>query len=492
MAINLKFQMNNSISKRITIITFGLISVVFCFTFLFQTIFFEDFYLSKKTESLILDVKRIKALYSYQDFDTKTLTSALKNFEEKNNSRVAIFSVDTGSVKYLSFFDNNNLDDMKSLTNFCSDLLYNTDLIEDVLYNNKVQSTIFKNKSSNYKQIGIISPISIQNENDSILISVSSIQPIKEASSVIRSFYFYLLIGFLILAIFLSRIYSKLISNPLINLNNVAKKMSNFDFDVKCEINSDDEIGNLANTLNFLSSNLENALQTLQEKNAQLERDIEKERNLENMRKDFVSSVSHDLRTPLGIISGYAEGLRDGIVSGKDSFVYLDTIIDEANKMNLLITNMLDLSKLESETIGLHLESFNIVRLLRGMVKKLSLEFKNKDLHVKFDLPSYAIKYTPAGNDIIISVKEEEINYLISIENKGIKIPEKELENVFAKFYRLDKSGDRTKNSYGLGLATVQRILSLHKSEFSLSNTQDGVLFKFTLRKQDILFDEFE
>ena len=454
MAINLKFQMNNSISKRITIITFGLISVVFCFTFLFQTIFFEDFYLSKKTESLILDVKRIKALYSYQDFDTKTLTSALKNFEEKNNSRVAIFSVDTGSVKYLSFFDNNNLDDMKSLTNFCSDLLYNTDLIEDVLYNNKVQSTIFKNKSSNYKQIGIISPISIQNENDSILISVSSIQPIKEASSVIRSFYFYLLIGFLILAIFLSRIYSKLISNPLINLNNVAKKMSNFDFDVKCEINSDDEIGNLANTLNFLSSNLENALQTLQEKNAQLERDIEKERNLENMRKDFVSSVSHDLRTPLGIISGYAEGLRDGIVSGKDSFVYLDTIIDEANKMNLLITNMLDLSKLESETIGLHLESFNIVRLLRGMVKKLSLEFKNKDLHVKFDLPSYAyvegdvmtlervvqnllsntIKYTPAGNDIIISVKEEEINYLISIENKGIKIPEKELENVFAKF----------------------------------------------------------
>ena len=205
--------------------------------------------------------------------------------------------------------------------------------------------------------------------------------------------------------------------------------MSNFDFDVKCEINSDDEIGNLANTLNFLSSNLENALQTLQEKNAQLERDIEKERNLENMRKDFVSSVSHDLRTPLGIISGYAEGLRDGIVSGKDSFVYLDTIIDEANKMNLLITNMLDLSKLESETIGLHLESFNIVRLLRGMVKKLSLEFKNKDLHVKFDLPSYAyvegdvmtlervvqnllsntIKYTPAGNDIIISVKEEEI-----------------------------------------------------------------------------------
>ena len=511
MAINLKFRMNNSISKRIALITFGLISIVFCFTFLFQTIFFEEFYLSRKTESLILDVKRIKSLYSYQNFDAQAFKSAMKNFEEKNNSRVAIFSINDNDLKYLSYFDNNNLADMKSLTNFCSELLSNTELIEDVLHNNKVQSTIFQNKISHYKQIGIVSPISMQNENDSILVSVSSIQPIKEASTVIRSFYLYLLIGFLILAIFLSQIYSRLISKPLINLNNIAKKMSNFDFGIKCEVKSDDEIGNLANTLNFLSSNLENALQTLQEKNAQLELEIEKERNLENMRKDFVSSVSHDLRTPLGIISGYAEGLRDGIVSGENKNLYLNTIIDETNKMNLLITNMLDLSKLESETMGLHLESFNIVRLIRGMVKKLSLDFENNNLHIKFDLPSYAyvegdimtlervvqnllsntIKYTPNGNDIFISVKEETNNYLISIENKGVTIPENELDNVFAKFYKLDKSGDRTKNSYGLGLATVQRILSLHKSTFSLSNTQDGVLFKFTLKKQDLIFDEF-
>ena len=106
---------------------------------------------------------------------------------------------------------------------------------------------------------------------------------------------------------------------------------------LKCAVTSDDEIGNLANTLNFLSSNLENALQTLQEKNAQLEKDIEKERNLENMRKDFVSSVSHDLKTPLGIICGYAEGLRDGIASWERCQMHiLETIIDEANKMNLL------------------------------------------------------------------------------------------------------------------------------------------------------------
>lgn len=504
--------MKNSISKRITLITFGLISIVFLLTFLFQNMFFEEFYLTKKTESLILDVKRIKTLYSYQNFNTGNLSNALINYEEKNNSRIAIFSLD-GTIEYLSYFDKNNIEDMKSLTDFCSELLSNEELIQEVLLTNKIKSTIFTNRYSSYKKIGIISSMSLQSKNDAILISVSSVQPIKEASSVIRSFYIYLFIGFLILAIFLSKIYSKLISTPLINLNKVAKRMSNLDFEAKCEVNSDDEIGNLAKTLNFLSSNLENSLQRLQEKNEQLEKDIEKERNLENMRKDFVSSVSHDLKTPLGIISGYAEGLKDGIVSGKDAENYLETIIDEATKMNLLLTNMLDLSKLESDTISLNLESFNIVRLIRGMVKRFSLELQNKELNVVFNLPEYAyvegdvmmlervvqnllsnaIKYTPRGNIILISAIEKEENYLISIENKGITIPDKELDNVFARFYRLDKSGDRTKNSYGLGLATVKRILTLHNSNFSINNGENSVIFSFILKKQDLISsDEFE
>ena len=181
--------------------------------------------------------------------------------------------------------------------------------------------------------------------------------------------------------------------------------------------------------------------------------------------------------------------------------------------MNLLLTNMLDLSKLESDTINLNLESFNIVRLIQGMVKRFSLELQNKELKIIFNLPEYAyvegdimtlervvqnlisnaIKYTPRGNEIIISVIESERMYLISIENKGITIPTKELDNVFAKFYRLDKSGDRTKNSYGLGLATVKRILTLHNSHFSLNNGENSVIFSFTLKKHDLIIsDDFE
>ena len=235
-----------------------------------------------------------------------------------------------------------------------------------------------------------------------------------------------------------------------------------------------------------------------------MENDIEKERNLEKMRKDFVATVSHDLKTPIGIISGYAEGLKDGIVSGENAKIYLETIIDEAAKMNSLLTNMLHLSKLESGDIILNLEEFNIIRMLQGIVKKFSLELKNKELNVIFsNLPDYAyvradilqmeqviknlisncIKYTPSNNDIFIKVNEEEEDFIISIENKGVTIPESEIENLFTTFYKLDKSGDRSQNSFGLGLASVKIILELHNSTFSIKNSDNGVIFTFSLKK---------
>ena len=346
--------------------------------------------------------------------------------------------------------------------------------------------------------------MSLQNNNDALFISVSSIQPIKEASSVIKTFYFYMLIGFIIVATFLSIVYANLIAKPLKNLNNIARKMSNLDFSVKCNVTSDDEIGSLAMTLNFLSANLKKSLDDLKEKNIKLEADIEKERELETMRKDFVASVSHDLKTPIGIISGYAEGLKDGIVSPENAQIYLETIIDEAGKMNTLVTSMLELSKLESNSMLLQIESFNIVRLISAKVKNLNLELKEKDITVNYiAVPDFAyvqgdilkieqviqnlitnsIKYTPCGNYINISIIENTDNFEISIENTGTHIPEEELSNIFIKFYKLDKSGDRSTNSFGLGLAIVQKILELHNSAYSMTNSLNGVLFKFTLSK---------
>jgi len=340
----------------------------------------------------------------------------------------------------------------------------------------------------------------------------SSIQPIKEASEVINEFYIYLFWGLITVSIILALIYSNLISKPLVTLTYAANKMSNMDFSAICETNREDEIGSLAKSLNFLSKNLESALLDLQKKNKKLEDDIEKERQLDNMRKEFTANVSHELKTPIGIIEGYAEGLKDGIVSGEDATMYLETIIDESQKMSVLVTNMLELSKLESGTTKPNLEDFNINRLITKVLKKHKPDFEENKFNVNFNsstpysyvyadsfqmeqvftnLITNAIKYTPPSNDININIEEKLDKFKISVQNMGVTIPEEEISKLFDKFYRLDKSRERTqKNSTGIGLSIVKNILHLHNSDFNLQNIDGGVEFYFYLEK--IVSPEYE
>lgn len=469
---------------------------------LFQILFFEDFYLNKKIKAMTREALTFSDMYSYDISDEKRLTSALYRFEQSNNSKIAIFSID-GNLKYLLNYDNN--DDFQTLTLFCKELIDDKSLINKVLTTGKSQTSVFENAFSNTTKIGILTPMSLNQKNDSIIVTVSSMQPISEATDVIREFYFYLFLGFSFIGIFLSSVYANLISKPLVSINKVAKRMSAMDFTAKCEeTTSDDEIGNLAITLNFLSSTLEKALDDLKYKNKKLEEDIEKERKLEEMRKDFVASVSHDLKTPIGIIEGYAEGLKDGIATGADALVYLETIIDESHKMNKLVTNMLELSKLESGNLDLIIERFNILRLIQKIIKSFKLEFESKNIKIELktdleycyilgdvfqleqvitNLLSNALKYTPPNNKVIVEITSNEELVNISVENKGAYIPEEEIDNLYNKFYRIDKVRNSSNNSNGLGLAIVKRILSLHESSYSLFNTTDGVKFEFTLKK---------
>lgn len=508
----MKKKLTLSISSKLFIINSSLIFILLIFSMIFQNLFFEDFYLNKKVKEMIKETKKFSELYSYQASNEKLLNEALFRFEQNTNSKIALLSLD-GKFKFIPNYDKNT-DDFQTLTYFCAELINNKDLIYEVLESNKSKTTIFENQFTKTTKIGTITPMSLNSFNDSIIVAVSSMQPIREATDVIKEFYIYLFLAFLILGLILTLIYVNLITKPLININKVAKRMSHLDFSVKCKVQGEDEIGNLATTLNFLSSSLERSLEDLKQKNIKLQEDIEKERKIEELRKDFVASVSHDLKTPIGIIEGYAEGLRDGIATGEDINLYLETIIDEAKKMDKLVTNMLELSKLESGTTELILEKFNILRLIQNLIKKFSLEYASKKLNlilktnleycyvigdslqldqVMTNLLSNAFKYTNKGKDVIIEVKTIENLVEISVENKGTHIPEEEIENLFNKFYKLDKSRNRSqnKNSSGLGLAIVDRILTLHNSKFSLSNTYDGVIFKFTLKKADAPnFDE--
>ncbi|HEX9026541.1 MAG TPA: HAMP domain-containing sensor histidine kinase [Clostridium sp.] len=496
--------MRYSLSKRLFTITLSLIIGLMLITYFAQAFFFERFYSYKKTISLVQEVNKFHDLYSLHIDNDSDLYKALQKLENDNNAKVIVTSLN-GDIKYISNNINGDKESFDTLTAFGTELINNKDLINQVITHSQTKYTNFDNKSSGLKKIGVVSPMSLSSKNDSLIFCVSSIQPIKEASEVISEFFIYLFYGLITVSIILALIYSNLISKPLVTLTFAANKMSNMDFSVICETDREDEIGSLAKSLNFLSKNLQASLLDLQKKNKKLEDDIEKERQLDNMRKEFTANVSHELKTPIGIIEGYAEGLKDGIVSGEDAKMYLETIIDESKKMSVLVTNMLELSKLESGTTKPNPEAFNINRLITKVLKKHKPDFDENKFNVNFNsstpysyvyadpfqmeqvftnLITNAIKYTPPSNDININIEEKLDKFKISVQNMGVRIPEEEISKLFDKFYRLDKSRERTqKNSTGIGLSIVKNILHLHNSEFNLQNIDKGVEFYFYLDK---------
>lgn len=500
--------MKYSLSKRLFTITLSLILGIITLVYFAQAMFFEKFYSYKKTHSLVNEVSKFHDLYSLHidsnSPNDKSLYKALKKFEDDNIAQIAITSLN-GEIIYISSGFNGDSIVSDTLANFFSDLINNRDLINDVINNNRIRYTNFYSESNNMQKIGVISPMSLKSNNDSLIFCVASIQSIEEASEVINEFFLYLFLAVIAVATLLAFIYSNMISKPLITLTYVANKMANMDFSVVCSTDREDEIGSLAHSLNMLSNNLHNALMDLKDKNKKLKNDIEKERQIETMRKEFTANVSHELKTPIGIIEGYAEGIRDGIVKDKDAELYLETIIDEAKKMNVLVTNMLELSKLESGASKPNFEDFNINRLIAKVIKKHEPEFEAHKFNVNFtssspysyvyadafqmeqvftNLITNAIKYTPPGNDININIEEGLDKFRLSVQNLGTNIPESEIDKLFDKFYRIDKSRERTqRNSTGLGLSIVKNILKLHHSEFNIRNIDGGVEFYFYLEK---------
>ena len=496
--------MKNSLAKRLFTITLSLFIVLMTIIYFAQSAFFEDFYSYKKTKSLVTEVTKFNALYSYNIYSDAALYQALQKFENDNNAKILILSV-KGDRMYFSDRTQTSKDNQDAMTSFCAEIINDESLISSVVNSSQTIYKNFYNYSSDLQKIGVVSPLSLLNKNDCVIICVSSIQSIEEASQVINEFMVYLFIAFILVAVILTLIYSNIICKPLLAINTVANKMCKMDFSVTCPVESDDEIGNLARTLNFLSYNLEMALMDLKTKNKKLQDDIEKERQLENMRKEFIANVSHELKTPIGIIEGYAEGIKDGIVSGEDSKVYLETIIDEAKKMSVLVTNMLELSKLESGSIKPSPENFNINRLINKVLKKHKLDFEEHKLTLNYtastpysyvyadpfqmeqvmtNLITNAIKYTPHDNDINVFITENNNKFKISVQNMGTSIPDSEIDKLFDKFYRIDKSRKRNKyNSTGIGLSIVKNILMLHNCEFNIRNIDNSVEFYFIIDK---------
>ncbi|MDP4091378.1 MAG: HAMP domain-containing sensor histidine kinase [Bacillota bacterium] len=494
--------MKKNIWKKLFIITSILLIIFITITMLFQSVFFGDFYKDQKVKMLQKNVEQFKSLYSNNYISNVSLSRMLRQFEENNNAKIVILN-ENGVY---AFVGDTKPDSDNSKSSTISRVLYDwtssPTKFKSILNTKITTTTTYNNPDYDIENIVCYSPFNFEGGKN-IILAVSSLQPIEEASDVIREFYIYVFAGALIITLLLSLIYSNMISKPLIKLNRAAVRISEMDFSTQCDVNSEDEIGNLANTLNFLSQRLNTALNELRERNIQLERDIERERQLDGMRKDFIAGVSHELKTPISIISGYAEGLRDGIADEESKDFYLEVIMDESSKMSNLVSDMLDLSQLESGTFKLNEGVFQLDELLYKCIYKHKQFMNQKSIELTYEWPenifavgdivrieqvvtnflTNAIRHTPDRGKIEVFATEETNRYMVCIENSGEKIAEKEMSNIWDKFYKIDKSRNRNVGGTGLGLSIVKNILMMHNSTFGVRNTEEGVRFFFTLSK---------
>lgn len=310
--------------------------------------------------------------------------------------------------------------------------------------------------------------------------------------------YFLWLVFVIFLVFVVDFLMERFISKPVSELNRTARRMANLDFSAPCGISTNDEFGELAESLNTMADNLQQSLSKLEAANRQLEEDVEKERRLLEERKELTDRLSHEMKTPLGVIRAYAEGLQDETDEGKKQ-KYSEIIMAETERMSELITTLLDLSALESGASALVPERFDFVEFLETVAGRLLIDAPDARFELQYELPERRVyvyadkarmeqvldnllvnakKNMEQGGILKLLLKEQADALHFSIYNQGLRIPQESLPKIWTKFYRDNNS---KYSGSGLGLAIVAQILSMQKIEYGVRNLSDGVEFYFMI-----------
>lgn len=493
---------NLSIKKKLFI--WSSLIIIFAFTLLYICIYFfmPRVYEIYKVKTVKLGIEQLKTkLEEDKDID---IDDMLDNFSYNYNLDIILVSKDKDnlidSILYSSFREGANspnnipfLYNHKHYERFKIFQKYNLrfDIDESLSTAQFVYQLINKNGSLNIDEAVYIKSL------DKIyhMIVHFPISPENEAEDSIVLFFPFAIIAIIVIAFTISSFYAILISKPLIKINKVAKKMAKLDFDNVIEINGEDEIGELSNSLNLMNKNLKESFKKLEKMNSQLTEEIEMERKLEKERREFVATISHELKSPITIINGQLEGMIYNIGKYKDRDKYLKESYEVTQKMSELVQEILHLSERENGEFKYNFTNVNISKVTNSVIRELKyfIDEKNLELKTYIDEDVFvnsdeklikkaitntvknAITHSPLKEKIIIKLTDSEL----SVENTGITIPKDQLGEIFNAFYRVDKSRNRKTGGTGLGLYIVRRILDKHENiQYTIESSENSVLFK--------------
>ena len=485
-----------SIKLKLTLILLCITTGI-CFIYILMNQFFmEKYYLSTKQKYLLKGYDEINQVIQKNETVNDEAIKSIVSVCEKYG--IIIIIVDTSDQ--IEFLYGNGEILQKRLVDINFGLNPSDYKIIKQTPDYIVGGCNLNQKSGNYEN-GYLEVSGFFNSNMIFLIRMP-VESIHESVKI--SMQFYARIGLVVsfLGIVIAFLISKEFTKPILKLARISKEMSNLNFNIKYDEDADDEIGVLGNSMNELSDKLESTIIELKQANSDLMKDIEKKEEIDEMRKDFISNVSHELKTPIALIQGYAEGLNECVNDDEESReFYCSVIVDEANKMNKMVKSLLSLNQLEFGSNNIQYEKFDINMVIGGVLNSLDYLIKQYEIQIDFSetneryvyadefkieevITNYitnAIHYATGEKKIRITEEIHDKTLRVSVFNTGNPIPESELKNIWVKFYKVDKARTREYGGSGIGLSIVKAIMKAHEKQCGVINHEDGVEFWFEL-----------
>ena len=483
--------MKYSIKRQMMTVFVGLILFMIVVFMIVNGSFLEKYYISNKKSEFIKVYTMVQEGVENGTLSSETPEKDLGRLTEKNNISIAVID-----SEYNVVYTNVREKQMMVVQLF------------GYLYDKNHQEVLEKTDSYD-----ICKSVDPQNnteyltmwgnfDNGDIFIMRSPLESIRSAVTIFNRFIGVVGGCVILVSVLLAWYFSKRITEPIKELATLSQKMADLDFDAKYTSGGSNEIGVLGENFNRMSERLEQTISNLKEANYKLQKDIEQKEKRENMRSEFLGNVSHELKTPIALIQGYAEGLKEGVNDDPESReFYCEVIMDEAGKMNRMVKNLLALNQLEFGEDDVQFERFDITSLISGVLQSLDILIEQKEAQVIFrhKNPVYvwadefkveqvvrnyvnnALNHVDGEKVIEIKITQENDMAKITVFNTGTPIPEEDLPHIWEKFYKVDKARTREYGGNGIGLSIVKAIMDSFGKGYGAINHTNGVEFWFEL-----------
>lgn len=491
--------MKHSIRAKLTLIILMITTGTVLLCWFINNTFLEDYYFMNKQQVLENAYYEIGNLLESENMSKENIGLELEKLGANNNITYIIMQSNEGAPQTVYY----NVQDPRTMEDILLPYLFGigeSEIIKNA-QNYSLRMATDNRYNTNYLELsGIMT-------NGAYMLIRTPLESIRESVVISSKFLAYGGLVAVLLATLAMIFITKRFTKPILELADISEEMSKLNFDVKYKRHDKDEIGILGNSMNQLSSKLETTISELKTANNELQKDIAQKIQIDEMRKDFLSNVSHELKTPIALIQGYAEGLLDGINDDdKESRqFYCEVIIDEADKMNKMVKKLLNLNQIEFGNELLSMERFDLNELIRGVLQSVEILAKQNEIQILYDVkePIYvwadeyqieevitnyvsnAIHHAAYEKQISIRLEQKENVVRVCVFNTGDRIPEEDLDKVWIKFYKVDKARTREYGGSGIGLSIVKAIMEAHHRECGVKNCENGVEFWFELDCQN-------